>query len=297
MIRNLLATTALATLVSMGAYAQEATTPAPADPAPVVDQAAPAAPVAKADGHLATSIIGETVYNGIGEDAQNIGEVNDIVIGKDANIEAIVVGVGGFLGIGEKDVAIEYAALDWAEKGGDSWLVTPMTKEQLETQPAFDRTAYDPAPATAAATDPAAAPADTAMAPADQAVPSASDETKTAAIDKSTLTELPAADIRAEDMVGTTVYGAGDVNVGEIGDVILTSEGKVDAYIIDVGGFLGVGEKEVAVGSENLAFMTDKDGNKYLYTSFSKEQLDAAAAYDKATYAEKRDAQRLIMTQ
>ena len=133
MIRNLLATTALATLVSMGAYAQEATTPAPADPAPVVDPAAPAAPVAKADGHLATSIIGETVYNGTGEDAQNIGEVNDIVIGKDANIEAIVVGVGGFLGIGEKDVAIEYAALDWAEKDGDSWLVTPMTKEQLET--------------------------------------------------------------------------------------------------------------------------------------------------------------------
>ena len=53
MIRNLLATTALATLVSMGAFAQEATTPAPApaDPAPMVQEAAP---VAKADGHLAT---------------------------------------------------------------------------------------------------------------------------------------------------------------------------------------------------------------------------------------------------
>ena len=47
--------------------------------------------------------------------------------------------------------------------------------------------------------------------------------------------------------------------------------------IIDVGGFLGIGEKEVAVGSDNLAFMTDKDGNKYLYTTFTKEQLEAAA--------------------
>ena len=102
---------------------------------------------AKADGHLATAIIGETVYNGTGEDAQNIGDVNDIVIGKDGNIEAIVVGVGGFLGIGEKDVAVEYAELDWAERDGDRWLVAPMTKEQLESQAAFDRSAYEPAPA------------------------------------------------------------------------------------------------------------------------------------------------------
>ncbi|HEY6632542.1 MAG TPA: PRC-barrel domain containing protein, partial [Rhizobiaceae bacterium] len=61
-------------------------------------------------------------------------------------------------------------------------------------------------------------------------------------------------------------------------------------------GFLGVGEKEVAVGSDNLAFMTDADGNKYLYTTFTKEQLDAAAAYDKGSYAEKRNDQRLMMT-
>ncbi len=137
-------------------------------------------------------------------------------------------------------------------------------------------------------------------APADPAAPApdaSTDTTTTAAIDKSTLTELPAAEIRAEEMIGTTVYGADDANVGEIGDVVLTADGKIDAYIIDVGGFLGVGEKEVAVGSDNLAFMTDKDGNKYLYTNFTKEQLDAAAAYDESTYAEKRDEQRLMMTQ
>ena len=103
--------------------------------------------------------------------------------------------------------------------------------------------------------------------------------------------------MRAEDLVGTTVYGANDANVGEIGDVLLTADGKIDAYLVDVGGFLGMGEKEVAIGSDNLAFMTDNDGNKYLYTTFTKEQLDAAAAYDKATYAEKRDAQRVIITQ
>jgi len=41
--------------------------------------------------------------------------------------------------------------------------------------------------------------------------------------------------------------------------------------------------------------MTDKDGKKYLYTSFTKEQLEAQPAYDKGSYAEKRDQQRLIV--
>ena len=389
MIRNFLATTAITTLVATGAFAQDATTPAPepADPAPMTDtapatdQAAPEgdqaaqAPAMTGEGNLASMIIGETVYNGTGDDAENIGEVKDIVIGEDGSMQAVVVGVGGFLGIGAKEVAVDFAQLDWAERDGDRWLVAPMTKEQLETQAAFDRSAYEPeqpvaandpaagvapmdpaapdataeapaepapdataeAPAEPAPDATAEAPANTTTpvpdttaqapetttpapdataeapaeeAPADQmaqnpapADPAASapdastDTTTTGAIDKSTLTELPAADVTAEDIVGTTVYGANDELVGEIGDVALSADGKIDAYIIDVGGFLGLGEKEVALGSDNLAFMTDADGNKYLYTNFSKEQLDAAAAYDESSYAEKRDDQRLMMTQ
>ena len=371
MIRNFLATTAITTLVATGAFAQDATTPAPepAEPAPMTETApatdqAAQAPATTGEGNLATMIIGETVYNGTGDDAENIGEVKDIVIGEDGNMQAVVVGVGGFLGIGEKEVAVDFEQLDWAERDGDRWLVAPMTKEQLETQAAFDRSAYEPEqpvaandPGAAGTTAPAAgvapdttatapaepapdttaeapetttpvpdttaqapetttpapdataeAPAEPAPAdqmaqnpaPADPAAPApdaSTDTTTTGAIDKSTLKELPAADITAEEMVGTSVYGANDELIGEIGDVALSADGKIDAYIIDVGGFLGLGEKEVALGSDNLAFMTDADGNKYLYTNFTKEQLDAAAAYDESSYAEKRDDQRLMMTQ
>ncbi|TIW77295.1 MAG: PRC-barrel domain containing protein, partial [Mesorhizobium sp.] len=138
-----------------------------------------------------------------------------------------------------------------------------------------------------------AAPADkTAAAPADATAP---DQTKTAAIDKSKLTEMPIGEIRADDLKGTTVYGANDAKVGEIGDVVLAPDKKTDAVIVDVGGFLGIGSKEVAVGMDNLKFMTDKDGKKYLYTTFTKEQLEKQAAYDKGSYAQKRDEQRLIV--
>jgi sporulation protein YlmC with PRC-barrel domain len=306
----------------------------------------PAEPVKRADGNLATNIIGETVYNGTGDDAQNIGDVNDIVLAKDGKAESLIIGVGGFLEIGEKNVAYQFDKAKWAERDGDRWLVAETTREGLEALPEFDRRPYDPAPATTASTDaatpapvtttpavtpapaektaeaPAATPEPAAPAPADKtaqapaatpdtaapapmdktaeapaaATPDATpDQTQTAAIDKSALTEMPVDKIRSEDLVGTTVYGANDVNVGEIGDVVLTGDKKVDAVIIDVGGFLGVGEKEVAVGMDNLKFMTDKDGKRYLYTNFTKEQLEAQVAYDKGTYAEKRDEQRMMM--
>ena len=300
MIRNLLATTALATLLATAAYAQQdpATAPATA-PAEATQPAAPAAPVMKTDAYLATNMIGESVYNGTGDTAENIGDVNDIVISNDGMVQSVVIGVGGFLGIGEKSVAIELGKLQWAEANGDRWLVTDTSKEQLEQLPAFDRKPYEPAPAPVAANDPAIAPAPaetTAQAPAADPAAPATDATTTAAIDKSTLTQMPATEMKAEELVGTTVYGANDENIGEIGDIVLTQDGKVDAVIIDVGGFLGVGEKPVAVGFDNLAFMADKDGKKYLYTNFSKEQLDKQPAYDDKTFAEKRDEQ-LMRTQ
>ncbi|RUZ75467.1 PRC-barrel domain containing protein [Mesorhizobium sp. M7A.F.Ca.US.006.01.1.1] len=284
------------------------TAPATTDTAqkPVDMNAAPAEPVKRADGNLATNIIGENVYNGTGDDAQNIGDVNDIVLTKEGKAESLVIGVGGFLGLGAKNVTYDFSKAQWAEKNGDRWLVAQTTKEELQAQPDFNRKAYDPAPATTAsnapaavapAAAPAAAPADkTAQAPA-STTPDASapDQTKTAAIDKSTLTEMPIGEVRVDDLKGTTVYGANDVRVGEIGDVVLAPDKKADAVIVDVGGFLGIGEKEVAVGMDNLKFMTDKDGNKYLYTTFTKEQLEAQTAYDKGSYAEKRDQQRMIV--
>ncbi|MBZ9922919.1 PRC-barrel domain containing protein [Mesorhizobium sp. B2-7-3] len=285
------------------APAPATTAQAPATSTDTAQQSTNAEPVKQADGNLATNIIGENVYNGTGDDAQKIGDVNDIVLTKEGKAQSLIIGVGGFLGMGEKNVAYDFAKAQWAQKNGDRWLVAQTTKEELQAQPDFNRKAYDPAPATTAsnepaptapaATAPAAAPADkTAAAPADATAP---DQTQTAAIDKSKLTEMPVGEIRGDDLKGTTVYGANDAKVGEIGDVVLTPDKKPDAVIVDVGGFLGIGEKEVAVGMDNLKFMTDKDGKKYLYTTFTKEQLEKQAAYDKGSYAQKRDEQRLIV--
>jgi len=274
MFYKLLATTALATLLATGAYPGNVVSPATAAQAATATQAVP-------DGNLVSKIMGVAVYNGTGDNAENIGEVNDIVLSKDGAAESLVIGVGGFLGIGEKNIAYDFNKAQWAEKDGKRWLVINATKDELKALPEFDTKAYDATVSTASTkpTPPAA------TAPMDS----------TAAVDKTTLTEMPIDKIRAEELIGTNVYGADDANVGKIGDVVLTGDKKIDAVIIDVGGFLGVGAKEVAVGFEKLKFMTDKNGNKYLYTNFTKDQLTAQAAYDKGTYVQMREKQRLVI--
>lgn len=316
MIRNLLATTAIAALMATGAHAQT-TPPVTAQPGATMPAQAPM--VKKAEGHLASTIIGKRVYNGTGDQAENIGTVNDIVIGPDGQVNAVVVGVGGFLGLGQKNVALEYSLAQFVERDNDEWIVVETTGDALKALPEFDLAAFQfrpadtvvgqTAPATASDLAMAAPRADGAapaagapatdtmaaapMAPAGTAV---TDDTRTAAIDRSTLNEIQLNEIRADDFIGTTVYGANDENVGSVGDIIMSADGgAVDAVILDVGGFLGMGTKEVALGLDNLHFMRDADGKLHVYTRLTREQLEAQPAYDETGYMAGRDTMRIVV--
>ena len=131
---------------------------------------------------------------------------------------------------------------------------------------------------------------DVAMAPVD----GETDGMETGAVDRTTLAGVDMGAISATTLIGTTVYGANEENVGSVNDIILSDGGDVEAVIVDVGGFLGLGAKEVAIGMDNLEFMSDGDASMYLYTQFTEEQLEAQPEYDETTYAEQRDDQLLI---
>ena len=66
-------------------------------------------PTQASEEDLASNWIGKSLYNGNDE---NLGDINDILIGQGGNIRAVIVGVGGFLGIGEKDVAVSFNAIE-----------------------------------------------------------------------------------------------------------------------------------------------------------------------------------------
>ena len=94
--------------------------PAYAQTAQPADRAAPAATATQADGTKmmlkgkwrASKLMGLDVYN---EANEKLGDVNELILDKDGKINAVVIGVGGFLGMGEHDIAVTMDKLKFME--------------------------------------------------------------------------------------------------------------------------------------------------------------------------------------
>lgn len=84
----------------------------------------------------ANTYIGQAVYNSADE---SIGKISDLIMEKDGGITAAVVGVGGFLGIGEKWVAVpfEKVSITQTPDSDDVKLTTTETAESLQAAPEF----------------------------------------------------------------------------------------------------------------------------------------------------------------
>jgi sporulation protein YlmC with PRC-barrel domain len=89
------------------------------------------------------------------------------------------------------------------------------------------------------------------------------------------LSQLPSSGLQVSDFYRQTVYDPKDNKIGDVKDLILEKDGKVSAAIIGVGGFLGAGEKDVAVPFAQLQ-LKDKNGKRYLVMNASKDALNSA---------------------
>lgn len=90
-----------------------------------------------------------------------------------------------------------------------------------------------------------------------------------------------AGDISARDLLNESVKNAANETIGDINDVLIAGDGKVAAVIVGVGGFLGMGEKNVALPFDQLMFAKDASGDLLVSTSASKESLQTAPEYNK----------------
>ena len=140
---------ALALLATTGLAAAQTTTPAtpPANTAPGTSSTSGIqsvqtgvipvrfATVKPAD-TLSSRLIGSNVYN---KQNENIGTVEDLVIENGKTVTALVVGVGGFLGLGERYVAVDPSTVSLVrQEGGSSRVVMDTTKDNLRNAPAFE---------------------------------------------------------------------------------------------------------------------------------------------------------------
>ncbi|SIR07611.1 Sporulation protein YlmC, PRC-barrel domain family [Rhizobium sp. RU20A] len=114
------------------------TTPSTEMPAAGTTAAAPAGYLTEQsmDQIASSTYIGQSVYNAADE---SIGEINDLIFKKDGAVEAAVIGVGGFLGIGEKNVAVPFEAVTVSENPQDGTikLTTQETADSLKAAPEF----------------------------------------------------------------------------------------------------------------------------------------------------------------
>lgn len=332
-MKALLITTALAAGLALPAIAQDAASPFQAEAAgPSIS----ASDVIGARIYVTEVSIDADAYAGVQEGWEDIGEVHDIILGRDGTVDAVLVDIGGFLGIGERRVAVDMAALrivqDDATDADDWFLVLQSNRATLEGAPEYmlpgaqpmaegdanvDANADVDANVEADANVDAADVDTTAEGTAtDEAVAESTTAEGTQGVGNATDTELPAdgqvagdnaaevqadgavatapsmnsdgtvtlpegymevdrATLTAETLTGADVRGPDDTSIAEVSDLVLTGEGQVTDVILDVGGFLGIGARSVAIPMDRLTVAQTEGGAVRLWVNMTKEELEA----------------------
>ncbi|MBV8402131.1 MAG: PRC-barrel domain-containing protein, partial [Acetobacteraceae bacterium] len=114
-----------------------------------------------------------------------------------------------------------------------------------------------------------------AAAPVAYAQTAATHDTRAVAANDTLLHGIQADEIRASKMIGSAVYDVQNRKIGSVDDIVLNKDGKIDAVVIDVGSFLGMGGKNVAVLPSDI-----KTDNNRLTLDRTKEQLQQMANYN-----------------
>ena len=103
-----------------------------ASPSFAEDKATSSTHAAAATAVDAKKLIGEDVRNAAGD---RVGDINTVILDKSGQVKTVVVGVGGFLGVGEKEVAMAWHDLKMAPNG--DYVIANVTKDQLKAMPEY----------------------------------------------------------------------------------------------------------------------------------------------------------------
>jgi sporulation protein YlmC with PRC-barrel domain len=117
----------------------EPTQPAPPPPEAAAPKGAEAVTTVPSDSVSVTDYYKQNVYD---KSDISVGEISDVLLDKDGRVTAVIVSVGGFLGLGAKYVSVPFNALHMTEKDGKRYLVMDTTKDALMNAPGYqyDRT-------------------------------------------------------------------------------------------------------------------------------------------------------------
>jgi sporulation protein YlmC with PRC-barrel domain len=93
------------------------------------------------------------------------------------------------------------------------------------------------------------------------------------------INEQPANEWRSRLFIGAAVQNPAGETVGDVNDLVFDHSGRITTVVLGVGGFLGMGEKNVGVPFNALTFESGKDGARVIKVPLSKEDLKKAVAF------------------
>lgn len=264
----------------------------------------------------ASDLLGMKVYRGDAVETDNpgqpgpvsdwdeVGKVDDLILARDGRVAAVLVEVGGFLGIGSHQVAVNMGAIRFVPNGtttdnaSDYFLVMDTPRNALEAAPAYDRSATSSGQAAMIGTDSHPTEARTTIAAAngtDDGLPThradmastgagTAHEGGTAAaapgnhapVMRDGFVLLPPETMTSGMLTGATVYDVDDNSIGSVSDLLIGSDDRLEAVIVNMGGFLGIGSKPVALMIPDLDILRSANGDEVrIYVSLSRDELEA----------------------
>lgn len=276
---------------------------------------------------MASDFIGKNVYVSEGEiattavndadaDWEDVGTISDVLMSREGQAEAILVDIGGFLGIGAKTVAVDMEQLNIIEDGdniGDYFVAFSANREALENAPEFEvvnadetmatdttttaatDTSTDTMTGTTATTGMADTSTDTTtdtMADTSATEPTAADPMATDTTTGVAETDMGSGDpmegmvdpttLTAEQLQGAPVYDSNDERIGDISELVVAADGTISEAVVDIGGFLGIGAKPVALNFDQIQVMAeDAEGSGIrVQLTATEEELDAMPEYE-----------------
>ena len=103
------------------------------------------------------------------------------------------------------------------------------------------------------------------------------------------MSEVDTASISYDELEGAPVLGSEGDNVGEISDIVVFGDNNENVFVVDVGGFLGIGEKPVAISADSATVMSDGD-SYVVQTKNDRETLENQPEYTEQSLNDNPDA-------
>lgn len=216
-----------------------------------------------------------SVAEGGEQEWDDIGEINEIVLTRDGSVQAVIVGVGGFLGMGERNVAVDMSQIRFvAEDGGgdDFFLVVSAAAADIEVAPAYERSGMAMGDGTTET--------DTEMTAVEMRDGDDRMMLTPPMIERDGYETVSRDDLTTEDLTGARVYGPNDEDVGEISELLLNDDGTMDRAVLSIGGFFGLGEHSIALSFDELQIVRDAGGDVRVYVDSTQETLEQQPEYE-----------------